>query len=552
MPHVPAAGDALPPGGWRLAQAQAERGPVALPSLGDAGQMMPGEERALGDVVARMMYRDPAYLDDAILGEYVDGLWQRLLAAARQRGDLPPELDGRYAWRVLLGREAEINAFAVPGGYFGLNLGLIGVTRRDDELASVLAHELSHVTQRHIARSMEQQARQTPLVLAAMVLGVLAAGKNGDMGQAVIAGTSALAVRQQLGYSRGMEREADRLGYAMLTRAGFDGRGASSMFGLMQNASRLNDNGSWPYLRTHPLTQERIADMDARAGGRGAALAPEWVPSLMAARARVLAAPGVDALRAATRAPGAPDFGRQPPLARAAALYAAALAHAQLREPERAQAHAETLLKLVAAQPAAAAQARLLLADVALRAGDGGRALAVLASSAAGAARRGAGPGTSAPGAASASAGPRRAPLNTRLPAEALRAMPGGASQAGRAETLLSAQAELRSGQPGAAAARLQGWIDGHPDDGGAWRLLASAAQASGQRLRALRAEGEAQAAELDWAGAVDRFRAAQDASRQRGAADRDEHIEASIIDTRLREAQQRLKAQQEAERKAG
>ncbi len=128
--------------------AAAQPAPAArgLPSLGDAGEMTALEERKLGDRIIRELYRDPDYIDDPIVGEYVDGLWRALLDGARARGELPPELDERYAWRVLLGRDRSINAFALPGGYFGLHLGLVGVVGSRAELASVLAHELSHIT----------------------------------------------------------------------------------------------------------------------------------------------------------------------------------------------------------------------------------------------------------------------------------------------------------------------------------------------------------------------------------------------------------------------
>lgn len=148
-----------------------------LPTLGDGGEMSTGAERRLGERIARELYRDPDYIDDPVLAEYVQGIWTRLLAAARVRGELTPEMDDRYAWQVILGRDREINAFALPGGYLGLQLGLIAIVDSPDELASVLGHELSHVTQRHISRLMAQQSRMTPLMIGAMILGVLAAAR---------------------------------------------------------------------------------------------------------------------------------------------------------------------------------------------------------------------------------------------------------------------------------------------------------------------------------------------------------------------------------------
>ncbi|HMA08460.1 MAG TPA: M48 family metalloprotease, partial [Ramlibacter sp.] len=141
-----------------------------LPTLGDTSEMNSSTERKLGERIARELYRDPDYLDDPVLDDYILGIWTRLLAAARARGELTPELDNRFAWQVLLGKDRIVNAFALPGGWLGLQLGLVNVTASTDELASVLAHELSHVTQRHISRLMTQQSRQAPLVIAAMIL----------------------------------------------------------------------------------------------------------------------------------------------------------------------------------------------------------------------------------------------------------------------------------------------------------------------------------------------------------------------------------------------
>ena len=170
-----------------------------LPTLGDGSDLTSSEERRLGDRIIRELYRDPDYIDDPVIGEYVQGIWQPLMAAARARGELSPELDERFAWEVLLGRDRTVNAFALPGGYLGLHLGLIRVVGTRDELASVMAHELSHVTQRHISRLLTQQSRQTPLLLGAMVLGALAASKNPGATQALVVGGQALAIQHKWG-----------------------------------------------------------------------------------------------------------------------------------------------------------------------------------------------------------------------------------------------------------------------------------------------------------------------------------------------------------------
>ncbi|MBA3772998.1 MAG: M48 family metalloprotease, partial [Ramlibacter sp.] len=321
-----------------------------LPTLGDTSEMNAGTERRLGERIARELYRDPDYIDDPVLDEYVQELWSRLLAAARARGELTAELDERFAWQVLLGKDRSINAFALPGGWLGLHLGLINATATRDELASVLAHELSHVTQRHISRLMTQQSRQAPWIIGAMILGALAASKSPDAANAVVAGGQALAIQNQLNFSRDMEREADRIGFGVMTQAGFEPQGFVSMFDKLQQAARLNDSGNFPYLRTHPMNTERIADMQARQqlGARpGGAAAQDVLHAMMAGRARVLSNPGVDALRSylteAQSATAAPGRARQ-----AGAFYAAALASARLRDPAGAARWAARLADLAA------------------------------------------------------------------------------------------------------------------------------------------------------------------------------------------------------------
>jgi predicted Zn-dependent protease len=322
---------------WTLALALAPAPALAqLPSLGDAYELTPSAERRIGERIARELYRDPDYIDDPLLGEYVQTLWRPLLAAARLRGEMTPELDRRYAWRVLLGRDRSINAFALPGGWLGLHLGLVAVTTTRDELASVLAHELSHVTQRHIARMMAQDKRQTPWVIGAIILGALAASKSPDAAAALINGGQAAAVQGQLNFSRDMEREADRIGLGVLTQAGFEPQGFVTMF-------------------------EKPP--------------PDLEHALMAARARALSAGGVELqqalVREADNVPAAASRAQ-----RAAAGYAGALAAMQLREPARALRYADQLAPLVADHAAGARLARLLSAQLALDAGDSARAWA--------------------------------------------------------------------------------------------------------------------------------------------------------------------------------
>jgi predicted Zn-dependent protease len=500
-----------------------------LPHLGDGSDMTSSAERRLGDKIVRELYRDPDYLDDPVLVEYVQAIWQPLLAAARLRGDVPDELAERFAWEILLGRDRSINAFALPGGYFGLHLGLVGVVASRDELASVLAHELSHVTQRHISRLIAKQSAQTPWLIGAMILGALAASKNPDAANAVMVGGQALAAQNQLNFSRDMEREADRMGFGVMTQAGFESRAFVTMFDKLQQAARLNDNGAFPYLRSHPLTTERIADMQARQ--QAGASAPGLVAvtlehAMVAARARVLSNPGVDALRAWAVDADAKNLAGTPAPRQAAALYGATLAGMRLRDFPQAGRFLTRLAELTRADAPAARQTRLLGAELALAAGDTRRATAFLDGS-----------------------------LDVKGDAH----LPG---VMGRPELFLWSQATLSIGQGGGAAGsgasgasgaggagdvaivaqRLQTWVATHPRDATAWQLLSAAYAAQGQTLRAIRAEAEVQVAQLDYAAAGERFKAAQDLVRSRVAGT--DHIEASIIDTRAREVQSILREQ--------
>ncbi|MDD5030926.1 MAG: M48 family metalloprotease, partial [Rhodoferax sp.] len=442
--------------------------------------MASAEERRLGDRIARELYRDPDYLDDPVLADYVQGVWQPLLAAARARGDLSSELDERFAWQILLGRDRSVNAFALPGGYLGVHLGLLAVVSNRDELASVLGHELSHVTQRHISRLIGRESQQTPWLIGAMILGALAASKSTEAGNALIVGGQALAAQGQLNFSRDMEREADRVGFGVMTQAGFQAQGFVTMFDKLQQAARLNDSGAYPYLRSHPLTTERIADMQSRlplGAPHAGAPAPTVLHAMMTARAKVLSNPGVEALRSWQAQVQDTALATQPLARQAGVWYGATLAATRLRDTASARSQLSHLQSLVAQQPDAAVPVRWLAAEIDLSARDRTRAqVRALADSLAHAAAT-------------------TAPVHWRRP-----------------ELLLQAQAAQQANQADALSAavqRLQSWLALQPQDALAWQWLASLHAAQDQPLRALRAEAEAQVARLDYAGALDRLKAA-------------------------------------------
>ena len=202
---------------WPLSPVQAQ---VRLPALGESAseEFSVSAERRLGEQIMRDIRRDPDFGDDPQLLDYVQSIWQPLLAAARERGDISADIAQQFTWEAFLVRDPSVNAFALPGGYIGVHLGLISVTTTRDELASVLAHELSHITQRHIARSIGASQRASMVGVAALILGLLAASRsrNADVGNAAIYGSQAVAAQAQLNFSRDMEREADRNGFALM------------------------------------------------------------------------------------------------------------------------------------------------------------------------------------------------------------------------------------------------------------------------------------------------------------------------------------------------
>ncbi|RMX09358.1 peptidase M48 [Vandammella animalimorsus] len=511
--------------GWPASQVNAQ----ALPSLGEADGFSVGDERRIGDQIARQLYRDPDYIDDPVLQEYVQDIWLALMQAARKKGALDDALGEQFAWRVLLGKDRSVNAFALPGGYFGLHLGLINAVDSRDELASVMAHELSHVSQRHIARLHAQNARQTPLLIASMVLGALAASKNPDAAQAVVAGGQALAMQNSLRFSRSMEQEADRIGLGLMAPAGFDPAGFIGMFDKLSHANRFNDNGAYPYLRTHPLTSQRQSDLQARlpqGQPRHAQAATSMAHAMVVARSRVLSLGKVDFLRSAvqsaqplarTTAPSRNADEAGAAAADAGRLYAGALAAAQLRDADQAKALADALSARSAGDAAAHRLAQLLQLELALSLRDAAWARTALSG---------------------IDSRQRKRPelfLRTAYWVGA----GAGAEQVGAATESSAAQARDE------LAGQWQRWLQEHPDDAGAWQQLARIWTAQQQPLRAIRAEAEAQAARLDYAAAIDRLKAGQHMVRQLGA--QADHVDASILQSRLAAIEQLHKASEEA-----
>ncbi|WP_194712766.1 beta-barrel assembly-enhancing protease [Noviherbaspirillum soli] len=247
-----------------LISAQSLLAPVAaqnLPNLGGSERedLSPVMERKLGEQIMRDIRRDRDYLNDAPTLEYLNGFGNSLVTAR-------PEVRGEagYDFFFFPVRDASLNAFALPGGFIGVHSGLLLAAQSESELASVLAHEIGHVSQRHIARMLGNQKQDMLVPLAALVLGALAASKSPDLAMASMMGGQGYAIQRQLNFSRDAEREADRVGLQILGEGGFDTSGMVAFFGRLQNASRNYGDGAPAYLQSHPLTTERIADIQSR------------------------------------------------------------------------------------------------------------------------------------------------------------------------------------------------------------------------------------------------------------------------------------------------
>jgi predicted Zn-dependent protease len=245
---------ALPPVGSAHAQ--------ALPDLGDISQVKfsPAQERKLGEAIVREARAQGGILNDPEVNDYLNELGNRLVSVSP---------DAKQDFDFFAVGDGSINAFALPGGYIGVNTGLILLAQTESELASVLAHEITHVTQRHIARQLQGQQDGLLMSLAALAVAMLAAraggASSGDAAQAAIATSQALALQSRLNYTREFEYEADRIGFQRLVAAGFDPHATATFMEKLQRSSRFLEGSAPSYLRTHPITFERIAEAQGRA-----------------------------------------------------------------------------------------------------------------------------------------------------------------------------------------------------------------------------------------------------------------------------------------------
>ena len=232
-----------------------------LPSLGTTAgaELSPADEYALGKQLMQQVRADPTYMNDPEVTEYLNRIGYQLVSHATTH---------TYNFFFFPIRDASLNAFALPGGFIAVHSGTVISAKTESELAGVMSHEIGHVAQRHIARMIEGQKGNLALTLGSLLLAILAARAGGNSGghaaAAVAMGSQAAMIQAQLNYSQDAEREADRVGLRTLYAAGFDPNGMGSFFARLQANNRFYESAAPAYLSTHPLTVERMADVENR------------------------------------------------------------------------------------------------------------------------------------------------------------------------------------------------------------------------------------------------------------------------------------------------
>ncbi len=233
---------------------------LKLPNLGESSTSMFSSEfeYQLGRAWLSVFRSQVPTVEDPLLFDYLENLLYTLVTHSK--------LEDRRIDLVIVDNPM-INAFAVPGGVIGIHNGLLVWAETEDELATVLAHEIAHLSQRHFSRGVEFQQKLQPLTLAAMLASfVLMATAGGNTGMAALSATQAAAQDSALRYSRGNEQEADRIGMQTIVDADMDPHAAPMMFERMLQATRYSNSEQVPeFLRSHPLSENRIADTRNRA-----------------------------------------------------------------------------------------------------------------------------------------------------------------------------------------------------------------------------------------------------------------------------------------------
>ncbi len=231
---------------------------IKLPDMGDStGTLIsPIEEKKLGEAFFRRLHSQINIDEDLEIQHYIESVGNRLAT----NSDTPS-----YPFHFFVVLDKSINAFAGPGGYIGINSGLITTTESESELASVMAHEIAHVTQRHLYRAFEAASQLSLPTAAAMLAAILLGTQNAEMGMAALTAIQAGSAQYQINFTRDNEQEADRIGMQTLVHSNYDPRSMPIFFERLQQSSRYYGKGIPEFLRTHPVTVSRISDTRGRA-----------------------------------------------------------------------------------------------------------------------------------------------------------------------------------------------------------------------------------------------------------------------------------------------
>ena len=464
------------------AETRASGSSSSLPTLGDPaqGSLTSAQEKRLGEIIMREMRQEPAYLEDSLLRDYLQTIVDRLTPAARRTA----EMEAPTRFHVFLLRDRSFNAFALPGGWIGVHTGLVIDAQSHDQVAAVFAHEMSHITQRHIAQRLAQMGKDRLLSIGSLLLAIAAASAGQDQAaQGLALGGQAAAIDNALRFSRSNERDADRTGEEVLSESGYPPQAMASMLQRLQSLSRLDDGDVLAFLQTHPLTSERISDAEARGGSQPLPPDHDLMFWLMHARARALTPATHDALLREERRFNADKAGF--PAQQAGIAYGQAVVLQRLKQFDAAALALARAQNAAAGQPAIERlpldllQIELLLERQPVQAVDAARALQV------------------------------RFPQSTaarHLLARCLLALPDKTG----ARTYLRQQTVA------------------HPDDITLWEALARADAALGATAAQHRATAEAYALQGKTEAAIEQLRIAQ---RTPGS----DYFESSIIVARLR-----------------
>lgn len=233
-----------------------------LPSLGEAAGRIysPQQDQALGAAFMRELRQSDLILDDVATTRYLQNLGRRLAMHSENPG---------HSFSFFMVNDERINAFAGPAGYIGVNVGLFLAAETESELAAVLAHEIAHVTQRHLARAFETADKLSLPTTAAILAAILIGTQDGQAGAAALTAASAASLQTQINFTRANEQEADRVGIQTLADSSFDPGGMGRFFERLQKNSRLYGTQPPEFLSTHPVTSNRIAEADTRAAALG-------------------------------------------------------------------------------------------------------------------------------------------------------------------------------------------------------------------------------------------------------------------------------------------